>query len=106
MVAGPVLISHTANDTAVGQLYPIASRIAGQAASALGDENDLYGGIGRNGAQKTPEAIDGALLDVGGRYELAGGTLYNLRADQFIKDHGDVTGSQIVHAMLAAVAAT
>ncbi len=25
MVSGPVLISHTANDTAVGQLYPIAS---------------------------------------------------------------------------------
>ena len=106
LVAGPIVISHTVNDTAVGQLYPIASKIAGQAASALGDKNDPYGGIGRNGAQRTPEAVDGTLLDVGGRYELAGGTLYNLQADAFIKDHGDVTGPQIVHAMLAAVVTT
>ena len=106
MVSGPVVISYTANDTAVGQLYPIASKIAGQAASALGDKNDLYGGIGRNGAQRTPEAVDGSLLDVGGAYALEGGKLYNLQADAFIKDHGDVTGGQIVHAMLAAVATT
>lgn len=106
MVVGPVLISHTANDSSVSQWYPIASKIAGQAASALGDENDLYGGLGRNGAQKTPEAVDGTLLEIGGRYGLEGGKLYNLQADAFIKDHNDVTGGQIVHAMLTAVATT
>ncbi len=46
----------TAKDKAVGLAYPIASRLARQIASALGDANDPYGGLGRNGAQKTPDA--------------------------------------------------
>ena len=106
MVTGPVVISHTVNDTAVGQAYPIASRIAGQDAAAVGDENDRYGGLGRNGAQKTDEAVPGTLLEVGKKYQFEAGRIYNLRADEHVKHHGDVTGEQIVHAMLAAVATT
>ena len=55
-VAGPIVITHTANDKAVGLAYAIASRVARQAASNVGDREDLYGGIGRNGAVRTPEA--------------------------------------------------
>ena len=106
MVTGPVVISHTANDTAVGQAYPIASRLAGQDAAALGDENDRYGGLGRNGAQRTNEATFGELLEPGGQYQFEDGKIYNLQADKFNAHHGDVTGAQIVHAMLAAVATT
>ena len=62
-VAGPILITHTKNDRAVGIAYPIASRIARQDASDLGDEDDIFGGIGRNGALHTPEAVAGELLD-------------------------------------------
>ncbi len=61
-VNGPILITHTKNDKAVGIAYPLASRINGVKTAALGDENDPYGGIGRNGAQKTPEAVVGELL--------------------------------------------
>ena len=103
MVSGSVLISHTENDKAVGVAYPIASHIAGQAAANLGDKNDLFGGIGRNGAQKTPEAIDGSLLQVGSAYAFQPGNLYNLEATAFIKDHGDVTGGEIVFASLTAM---
>jgi hypothetical protein len=55
-ISGPIIITHTKNDKAVGIAYPLASRIAGQNAAALGDQNDPYGGMGRNGAQNTKEA--------------------------------------------------
>jgi hypothetical protein len=51
-IAGPILITNTKNDKAVGLAYPIASRINNDTAMAIGDKNDRFGGIGRNGAQK------------------------------------------------------
>jgi hypothetical protein len=105
-VAGPVIVTHTKNDRAVGLAYPIASRLARQVASAIGDASDVYGGIGRNGAQKTPEAKDGMLLAPGGAYALAGGSVFNLQADEFISSHSDVTGEAVAYALLSAVAAT
>jgi hypothetical protein len=106
LVAGPVVITCTRNDRAVGVAYPLASLIAGQVAAELGDKNDLYGGMGRNGAQKTPEAVDGTLLAAGGAYAFQAGSVYNLNADQFISDHSDICGDEVAHALLTAVATT
>ena len=53
-VVGPIVVTYTGNDVAVGILYPIASLIAGQIAAGLGDADDPFGGLGRNGAQKRP----------------------------------------------------
>src|SRR5215472_18020126 len=55
VVSGPLLETFSALDSVVGYAYAIASRLAGDNVKALGDFNDPYGGIGRNGAQKTPE---------------------------------------------------
>jgi hypothetical protein len=103
-VAGPIVITHTRNDTAVGIAYPIASRLSRQDASDLGDEDDIFGGIGRNGAlaRCTPEAIAGELLGADGVYAFAAGKLYNLQADSWITGHSDVTGPQVANALLAA----
>jgi hypothetical protein len=103
-VAGPILITHTKNDVAVGIAYPIASRFARQDSADLGDEHDIFGGIGRNGAIHTPEAVKGELLPVGGRYAFDAGKLYNLRADALISGHSDVTGPAVAHALLSAAA--
>jgi hypothetical protein len=110
-VRGPILITHTRNDKAVGVAYPIASRIAGQVASALGDENDLYGGLGSNGAQNdacAPERVAGTLLDVGGQYPFASGAtcgrLYNLKSDAFIGGHSDIVKPQVGYAIAVAMA--
>ena len=102
-VSGPIIITHTKNDSAVGIAYPLASRIANQKAAAFGDENDPYGGMGRNGAQHTPEADGNAqeLQPVGREYTFKPGNVYNLKADAFVKSHGDVTGPQVVAAFLA-----
>ncbi|HEX9944253.1 MAG TPA: hypothetical protein VGG03_19755 [Thermoanaerobaculia bacterium] len=105
-VKGPVLITCTLNDEAVGKAYPIASQLAGQVAAGLGDKNSRYGGIGANGAQKTKEAIDGKLLPAGGAYQFAAGKLYNLNADAFIGNHSDISKNEVAHAVLTSVATT
>jgi predicted alpha/beta hydrolase family esterase len=97
-VSGPIVITHTKNDNAVGVAYPLASRIAFDAAAALGDENDPYGGLGRNGAQRTQEATPGVLCDLDGSYTFTAGAIFNLRADKFIMDHSDVTKHQVTYA--------
>jgi hypothetical protein len=42
--------------------------------------------------------------NVGARYTFEQGKVYNLNADQFIADHGNVTGSEVAYALLAAAA--
>jgi hypothetical protein len=101
-VSGPIVATHTANDQAVGVAYPIACRLAGQNAEALGDANDPYGGVGRNGVlhvvamEKGP---DGPLLPSDGVYSFAMRKTNNLLADSFIKDHGDVKNPAVANAV-------
>jgi hypothetical protein len=109
-VKGPIIITHTRNDKAVGIAYPISSRIAGQVAAALGDENDIYGGLGSNGAQTaetTRERVVGTLLNPGSAYPFSSagscGHLYNLKADQFISGHSDIVSSAVGYAITTAI---
>jgi hypothetical protein len=108
-IVGPIVITHTVSDRAVGMAYPLASLLAGQNAAALGDKNSEFGGIGRNGAQKTPEAVDGNLLVVGGKYTLTAGRLHNFNAlngaGDLIESHGDVRNRNVAYALLNAMAA-
>jgi hypothetical protein len=107
-VAGPILATHTVNDKAVGIAYAIASRLSFDNANALGDENDVYGGIGRNGAvkMKPAEFVKGTLLPASGVYQFVSKKVHNLKADAFIGDHSDVKGPQVAHAILSAVEST
>ncbi|MGX7675825.1 hypothetical protein [Plantactinospora sp. DSM 117369] len=104
-LAGPMLVTHTVNDRAVGLAYAAASRLARQAGAGLGDADDPYGGIGRNGALKTPEVVQPGveLLDVGGGYQFQPGRVFNLKADRFISSHGDVSGQQVAYALYCAI---
>jgi hypothetical protein len=100
-ISGSTIITHTRNDKAVGIAYAIASSIADQAASGLGDADSPFGGLGSNGAQHTAEADnDQALQDVGASYRFAGGGIHNLLADQFVSGHGDVSNPQVANAVL------
>lgn len=101
-VNGPILISHTVQDKAVGLAYAVASRLALQNGAAIGDANDPYGGLGRNGAQKTPESTDGDLQSESSTYSFAKGKIYNLNADAIITAHGDIVKPQIANALLQA----
>ncbi len=100
-VSGSTIITHTRNDKAVGIAYAIASSIADQAASGLGDADSPFGGLGSNGAQHTAEADNGqALQDVDATYHFAGGVIHNLLADRFVSGHSDVTNTQVANAVL------
>lgn len=105
-VNGPILVTHTKNDKAVGVAYPLASKIVGDATAAFGDENDKFGGLGRNGVQKmeTSEFVKGSLLPETGSYSFQTGKFFNLEGGNFITGHGDVTGKQIAHAVRIGIA--
>jgi hypothetical protein len=113
-VSGPIVVTHTINDTAVGRLYPLASQLVGDDAAAIGLLEDAldavggpakrFGGIGRNGAQRTPEALAGTLRELDATYNLAAGRVHNLEASRFIANHSDVAGAEVAQAVLAAVA--
>lgn len=100
-VDGPILITHTKNDKAVGVAYPLASRLKGDKAAALGDANDPFGGIGRNGAQKMDqgETVTGQLLAVSSAYTFQPRKFFNLEASSFITGHGDVRGKEVAYAL-------
>lgn len=112
-IAGPILVTHTKNDKAVGLAYPAASRIAGQNASGFGDANDQYGGLGSNGAQRmgAGEVATGvtALLECGQAYQWQAGLFHNLESSPFIRDpdggdaHGWIFVPQVAWAVSRAV---
>ena len=106
LVSGPIVVTNTKNDTAVGTAYPLASLISGQDTNHTGDRNDPFGGLGRNGAQHTPEATDGTLLSLGGAYDFKSGKVYNLNADRVIRDHSDICHDEVAYAMFAALGAS
>ena len=105
-VQGPILISHSVKDSAVGTMYPLASMLARQVGAGLGDAHDKFGGMGRNGAQKTPEATEGPMAAVGGTYAFKAGKIYNLNADAIIQEHSDICHPEVAYALLRAIATT
>jgi hypothetical protein len=105
-LTGPLLITHTRNDRANTWAYPMASRLARQKAASFGGPDDVYGAIGTNGAQRTPGARPASLLADDGTYDLGAGVVVNLDATAFIADHGEVTGREVAHLLVSAVASS
>jgi hypothetical protein len=105
-VRGVTAITFTAKDKAVGLAYPIASRIARQIAAAIGDANDPYGGLGRNGAQKTPGTDVVVLQATGAAYPFVPRGIYNLDSNAVIGGHSDLGHDEVAYALLSAMAAS
>ncbi len=96
-VAGPITITHTWRDSAVGFWYPLASRASNTVAAgvmwtnnAFGGAGDLHGGMGSNGALRLQanEGSDQAYTGMAAP-PLAPGRVNSLKCD-FITEHGDV----------------
>ena len=109
---GPIVITYTDRDRAVGLAYPIASRLRQQVASGLGNAEDPYGAIGRNGAlAKFAKAdVDPAVVKlkpVGDPYPpFQPRRIYNLEGAGFITGHSDVRGPEVVQALKHALDAS
>jgi len=112
-VNGPILITHTKNDKAVGIAYPTASRISRDNAAGFGDADDEFGGLGSNGAQQMQEGEVSAnikkLLPVNLPYPWQPGKFHNLESSEFIIDpkggdaHGWVFVPQVAWAISRAI---
>ncbi len=107
-VKGPLIATFSKKDTVVGTAYAVVSRLAGDTVQEIGDANDPFGGIGRNGAQKTAEAMIAGLHTAGGAYQpfTAGKVMCLDGSDGLINDHGDVTNENVTYAFASAVAQT
>jgi pimeloyl-ACP methyl ester carboxylesterase len=110
VVKGPLVETFSFQDTVVGLDYAVASRLASDNSKAIGDANDEYGGIGRNGAQLTQESTVLKLKTAaspGGPYVFQPGIVTCLDGSGgFITNHGDITNENVTYAFASVVAAT
>jgi hypothetical protein len=107
IVRGPLISTYSFQDTVVGGAYAIMSRLAGDNVKAIGDAADPFGGIGRNGTQKTAEAVNDLLHTPGVPYNFKADVVNNLDGSGgSIKNHSDVTNSAVTYAFASAVART
>jgi len=107
---GPLIATFSAQDTVVGTTYALASRVAGDNVKAIGDANDPFGGIGRNGAIKTTESTSSKLQKADAPdapYQFQLGFVNCLDGSGgLIKDHGDVTNPDVTYAFASSVVST
>lgn len=112
-VTGPIAVTHTHNDTAVGFYYALASTLSGDVAAAygltniVGGPNDLHGGIGANGALSMGPGEALPLSAHPGQVpSLTAGKVTNIQADQIIADHNDVQGPDVGRVVWGAIKLT
>lgn len=113
-VTGPIAVTHTWNDQAVGFIYAVASRASNDYARAvmtqpwLGGAQDIYGGLGANGALHITEPPtapnEGKHVEYDGQATpaLDLGKINSLHCD-FIKEHSDVRQPKVARIVLAAI---
>ncbi len=107
IVKGPLVSTFSAEDTVVGKAYAISSRLAGDSSREIGDAEDEFGGIGRNGALKTTEVAHSPLHKPGTSYQYVLGVINNLDGSGgLIKNHSDVTNPAVTYAFASALART
>ena len=107
IVKGPFISTYSYQDTVVGTAYAISSRLASDNVKAVGDKDDQYGGIGRNGTQKTAESTNQPLREVGGKYDITLARVNNIDGSGGgIKSHGDIRNPRVTYAFACAVAMT
>jgi hypothetical protein len=105
-ITGPLVVTTSRFDRAVGSLYPLAAGAAGQIAyDPLAVELPTYGALGAFGARGSgvnPELRALALGDVTSDHALAPGYIYNVNGDAVIRTGGGLSGahSDIAHSEL------
>lgn len=109
-VAGPVIITQSEHDTAVGKLYPIGAGLRRQVDFAPG-ELPKYGGLGAFGARGPGiDCIDLDMQPLAGDYHYQKARFYNLESSAYINRgeglsgaHSDIAKAEVAHAFWQAV---
>jgi hypothetical protein len=109
-VDGPIVVTHTHNDSAVGFFYALASKVSGEIAAAtgmqaiIGGPKDLHGGIGANGALALADGESVKMVATpGAALTLERGKVNNILCDSIVTDHMDVMDAEIGRLIWAAV---
>jgi hypothetical protein len=105
-VRGPLLMTQSRYDTAVGKLYPIAAGAAGQVTFAPG-QWPKYGALGAFGARGRHIACqDQPLRALDEAYDFHPQTMHNLEASSYICEgsgfsgaHNDIARPEVAHAV-------
>ena len=113
-VAGPIVVTQSEHDSAVGRLYPLAAGVAGQVAMAPGDDLPKYGAVGTWGLQGAGiDAVNLELTSADQALPFAAGKIYNLECSGIIKNgggmagaHNDISHAELGHAFWRAAMAT
>jgi hypothetical protein len=108
-VDGPLLVTHTKHDRAVGRPYALASMPTGEDAAAFDEILFRWGAMGHDGAQAV-EAAKVTLGPLGTSYSFQPGAVFNLDGDEVIKTmlsringaHSDIIHEEIAWALLCA----
>src|SRR6266508_3102568 len=107
-VDGPLVVSFTSFDKAVGVFYPWATLVTGTNASNIGDPLYPWGAMGSDGAQAVGATVM-EFKDAGSSYDFTAGRFYNLDGNGFMNvgnppagAHGDIIYPKIAWAILAA----
>lgn len=113
-VAGPLVVTRSRHDTAVGVLYPLASKVHGAAAFAPAALPE-YGAAGTYGLQGLSDPVreERPMLPADGEYGFVGRRIYNLDASRYIAQkegisgaHSDIDGAEVAHMIWEAARAS
>ena len=96
---GPIIVSRSIHDKAVGTFYPWASAVSFADGSFDVDEENLplHGAIGAFGIRGLKGAVSRNLLEATGQYDFEAGKVYNLESSIFIKKGDGVSGAHSGH---------
>jgi hypothetical protein len=95
-VRGPIVVTHSWRDFAVGVAYPLAVGLVGQIAF---DVKILppFGGIGSFGIQGATGTESLTMGPANTQYGFNPGGIYNLKSDEFIHGHCDISRPATAH---------
>ena len=110
-VRGPVVACYSRHDTALGVMYPLASRLAGDSASLTGPPGALpgsgdprWGAIGHDGFQAVPGMARRTLADV--LHEgVPGSGCVSVDAAEAVRSHSDIRRPELARVVVSAARA-
>ncbi len=106
IVRGPMISTFSKQDAVVGTAYAVASRLSRDSSQSIGDAADPYGGIGHNGAQRTPESSAMPMHQAGESYRFSANKITCLDGSAgLITGHGDITNPHVTYAITSAIQA-
>ncbi|MDV9191914.1 serine-threonine protein kinase [Streptomyces sp. SR27] len=112
-VRGPVVACYSRYDTALGVMYPLASRLAGEsesfdgagslgaAAGLLGADDPRWGAIGHDGVQAVPGTAARTLAAVL-REGVPGSGCVSVDAAEVVRSHSDICHEELARVVVSA----